>query len=590
MATKTQAQLTSALTTSSNNTTDTISNTNFIEPLEDRAVRLELNLIVQDIIDSMYNKSNGITIPEITGLVATLAGKENADVNILKRVNVVNNLITTSTDVPLSANQGKILKDLIDGLPSLNTATVLNQGGANEVTAAEIRTHISDATRHFVQSEIDHTLILNKGTNTHAQIDSHIADTTRHFTQAEIDHTNILNRGSNTHAQIDSHIANTSNPHATTLIQSITAQSLSVGKGSLYVADGTTAIAVAPGSNGQVLQANSSTVSGLEWVAPVGEANVISSVGGGTSLYSGKSGSTLNVRSVGSANNMLAINLVGDLVEFTVQVANIAHQSLSGAGTNTHAQIDAHIAASNPHGLTFDDLSPTTTQGDLLVYNGSQTVRLGKGTAGQVLVAGVSTVQWSDTLTTVSSHVSLTNNPHQTTITQATSQEFTGVPGKGTILVSNGTAVVTLPPGSNGQVLKANAATASGLEYSADIGQANTGANLSATGQGFYSGMNGTVLEFKRLYSSNNSILVEGTATQVSIRLPEQAALTPQLSTITQAGSFTPDYDIQALTSTTPWGFASQNEAETTLSVIRNLQIRVAELEARLKLSTILPA
>ncbi|CAO3457238.1 hypothetical protein [Azospirillum argentinense] len=37
--------------------------------------------------------------------------------------------------------------------------------------------------------------------------------------------------------------------------------------------------------------------------------------------------------------------------------ANIAHQSLGGAGTNTHAQIDAHIAATgNPHGTNSNDI------------------------------------------------------------------------------------------------------------------------------------------------------------------------------------------------------------------------------------------
>ena len=63
------------------------------------------------------------------------------------------------------------------------------------------------------------------------------------------------------------------------------------------------------------------------------------------------------------------------------------------------------------------------------------------------------------------------------------------------------------------------------------------------------------------------------------------AALTTQLTTITFTAP-TPDYAIQNLTNTAPYGFVTQDEGNTVLSVIANLQTRVAELEARLGSAT----
>ena len=62
------------------------------------------------------------------------------------------------------------------------------------------------------------------------------------------------------------------------------------------------------------------------------------------------------------------------------------------------------------------------------------------------------------------------------------------------------------------------------------------------------------------------------------------AALTAQLTTITIADAAgTPDYALQALTTTSPYGLATAAEAITLLYVIKNLQERMAEIEARLE-------
>ena len=48
-------------------------------------------------------------------------------------------------------------------------------------------------------------------------------DAAEHFLESSIDHTNILNIGTNSHAVIDVHIANTSNPHIVTITQAVAA-------------------------------------------------------------------------------------------------------------------------------------------------------------------------------------------------------------------------------------------------------------------------------------------------------------------------------------------------------------------------------
>ena len=60
-------------------------------------------------------------------------------------------------------------------------------------------------------------------------------------------------------------------------------------------------------------------------------------------------------------------------------------------------------------------------------------------------------------------------------------------------------------------------------------------------------------------------------------------ALTTQLTSITHTSPGTPDYAIQDLTQTTPFGFVTKDEGNTVLSVILNLQTRVSELETKLQ-------
>ncbi len=78
---------------------------------------------------------------------------------------------------------------------------------------------------------------------------------------------------------------------------------------------------------------------------------------------------------------------------------------------------------------------------------------------------------------------------------------------------------------------------------------------------------------------------VSSTKAIVKIRPSNVGALeVAPLTTITPADAAgTPDYAIAAITASSPYGFASAQEAISILYVIQNLQKRVLDLEARLK-------
>lgn len=91
---------------------------------------------------------------------------------------------------------------------------------------------------------------------------------------------------------------------------------------------------------------------GTEWIAWRKVPNT-SNLGTGVNVFKGPNGDTLEFYTVKSTSNLLTVAISSNELQFTINQANINHQSISGAGSNTHAQIDAHISSSaNPHATT----------------------------------------------------------------------------------------------------------------------------------------------------------------------------------------------------------------------------------------------
>ena len=67
-----------------------------------------------------------------------------------------------------------------------------------------------------------------------------------------------------------------------------------------------------------------------------------------------------------------------------------------------------------------------------------------------------------------------------------------------------------------------------------------------------------------------------------AIPVVQPTELTDELTSITHTAPGTPDYAIQDLVQNTGFGFVTKDEGNTVLSVIKNLQTRVNELETKL--------
>lgn len=71
--------------------------------------------------------------------------------------------------------------------------------------------------------------------------------------------------------------------------------------------------------------------------------------------------------------------------------------------------------------------------------------------------------------------------------------------------------------------------------------------------------------------------------------VPQVAANTAALTTITSTAPGTADFAIQDLVNASAFGFVTKDEGNSVLAVIANLQTRVTQLETKLKVYGLLP-
>lgn len=257
-------------------------------------------------------------------------------------------------------------------------------------------------------------------------------------------------------------------------------------------------------------------------------------------LLVGNSGNNFNIA---SSNNNITFNLpqanannsgflaAADWAQFN----NATHYTFSAPLVNTNGTVSLTTPLTVAQGGTnatnttaaFDNLSPTTTKGDLIVANNTAiAVRLPVGANDLVLTAdgaNVTGLKWAAANLNSANGVLpiASGGTNGTTATQAF-DNLSPITTKGDIIVGNNTAIaVRLGIGSDGAPLQANSANTSGMIWGPLVlTNANAVSGILPIANGGTSGNNATQAFGALSPVTTKGDLIVGNNSNINVRLP----------------------------------------------------------------------